>query len=69
MGLSKSEIKRIIERETKIKISDAAARAIATLLEAKAKKIAKYAVGRAGKQGRRTVVAEDVDTYRLRFGD
>ena len=69
MGLSKSEIKRMIQKEANIRVSDAAAKAIATLLETKAKTIAKYAVGRAGKKGRRTVLAEDVDTYRLRFGD
>jgi histone H3/H4 len=69
MGLSKNDIKRIIKKEADIRVSDAAAKAIATLLETKAKTIAKYAVNRAGKKGRRTVTAEDVDTYRLRFGD
>lgn len=69
MGLSKNEIKKMIQKEAKMQVSDAAAKAIATLLETKAKTIAKYAVNRAGKKGRKTVLAEDVDTYRLRFGD
>jgi histone H3/H4 len=69
MGLSKSDIKKMIEKEAKIRVSDDAADAIAALLEAKARMIAKYAVGRAKRTGRRTVLTEDVDTYRLKFGD
>ncbi len=52
-----------------VSISDSAAKAIAKMLEKKAKTIAKFAVKRAKKQGRRAVLSEDIESYKMRFGD
>lgn len=68
MGISKAEIKKIV-RGGGTRISDEAAEEIARMLEAKAKRIAKYAVDRAKRKNRTTVMAEDIERYRLKFGD
>ena len=39
------------------------------MLEKKAKKIASYAVKRAKESGRKSVLEDDIDTYRIKFGD
>lgn len=52
-----------------VKISDNAAAAIAKMLEAKAGKIARYAVKRARSRKRGTVLEEDIESYKVRFGD
>lgn len=67
--VSKASIKRLVKNNSGIKISDTAIESIAKLLEAKAKKIAEYAVKRAKAHNREVVTEEDVDTYRLKFGD
>ena len=67
--VSKTAIKRLVKSNSGIAMSNAALESIAKLLEAKAKRIAEYAVKRAKAHNRNTVVEEDVDTYRLKFGD
>jgi histone H3/H4 len=67
--ISKAAIKKLVNGSGGVVISDSAASAIATLLEKKAKRIAKYAVKRAKAKKRESVIAEDIDSYRVRFGD
>jgi histone H3/H4 len=66
--ISKQTIKRMVNRSG-ISISDSAADALARMLEKKAKKIASYAVKRAKTCGRKSVLEDDIDTYRIKFGD
>lgn len=70
-NISKSSIKKIVKNGSNpdVIISDKAAEAIARILEEKAKRIARYAVKRAKSKKRGTVTEEDIDTYRLKFGD
>ncbi len=70
-SISNKTIKKIVSGESKsgVMISGKAADAIAKLLEEKARKIAEYAVRRAKSKNRDTVTEEDVDTYRVMFGD
>ncbi|MFI5412861.1 MAG: histone-like protein [Candidatus Micrarchaeales archaeon] len=70
-NISKASIKKIVKNGSNpdIIISDKAAEAIARLLEQKAKRIAKYAVNRAKSKDRKAITEEDIDTYRLKFGD
>ncbi len=69
-NISKSSVKKIIRsRNSNVIISDRAADAIARILEQKAKRIARYAVRRAKGKKRATITEEDIDTYRLKFGD
>ena len=67
--ISKQTIKKLVKDSPSILISDSAAIAIAKILEKKAKRIAKYAVKRAKTKNRSTVLEEDIDTYRIKFGD
>ncbi|MGD0729238.1 MAG: histone-like protein [Candidatus Micrarchaeaceae archaeon] len=69
--ISKASIKKLIKNSSNpnIIISDKAADAIAALLEKKAQRIAKYAVNRAKSKKRATITEDDIDTYRLKFGD
>lgn len=67
--ISKSSIKRIVNSNSNVKISDSAAESIARILEGKAQKIAKFAVKRAKEKSRGTVLEEDIDTYMMKFGD
>lgn len=67
--ISKAAIKKLVNSAGGVVISDSAASAIADLLEKKANRIAKYAVKRARAKKRETVIAEDIDSYRVRFGD
>ncbi len=69
MKISNAVIKEIVRQQSDVRISDSAAGALAKILEKKAKDIAKYAVQRARKHGRQTVMEEDIDTYRIKFGD
>lgn len=70
-NISKASIKKMVKSGSNpnVIISDRAAESIARILEAKAKKIAKYAVKRAKSKKRQMITEEDVDTYRLKFGD
>lgn len=70
-NISKASIKKIVKKGSNpnVIISDRAAEAIARILEAKAKRIAKYAVKRARSKKRNTVTEDDIDTYLLKFGD
>lgn len=67
--VSKTSIRRLIKSGYDIKISGPALESIARLLDAKAKRIAEYAVRRAKAHNRSVVLEEDVDTYKLKFGD
>jgi histone H3/H4 len=69
--ISKSTIKKIVNENhnSGLMINAKAADAIAKILEKKADKIAKYAVARAKKKGRNTITDEDIDAYKVRFGD
>ena len=67
--ISAAAIKRMVNGKNGIKMSDQAAAAIAEMLEKKASRIAKYAVGRAKSRKRGTVLEEDIESYRVRFGD
>ncbi|MCL5440347.1 MAG: NFYB/HAP3 family transcription factor subunit [Candidatus Marsarchaeota archaeon] len=69
MSISRASIKKIIKDSQNLKMTDGAAEAIAAMLEEKAARIAKYAVERAKKNNRDAVLAEDVDSYRMKFGD
>lgn len=69
MGISKLSIKRLVKGTSGIAISDHALESITKMLEVKAKRIAEYAVKRAKSHKRDVVTEEDVDTYRLKFGD
>jgi histone H3/H4 len=67
--ISKLSIERLAKTGGSVTISDSALESIEKLLEAKAKKIAEYAVKRAKSHNRKVVLEEDVDTYQLKFGD
>jgi histone H3/H4 len=69
MKISPSEIRKLVKRRSDVKMSKEASEAIARILEKKANMIAKHAVGRAKKSGRRMVEEEDIDNFRLKFGD
>lgn len=69
MKISNATIKNIVNKRTRVKISADAADAIARMLEKKATSIASFAVKRAKKQKRNVVLEEDIDTYRLKFGE
>ncbi len=69
MGIPNNAIKKMVRARSNVMISNSAASAIAKLLERRAKTIAKYAVKRAKAKGRSTVLGEDVDYYRMKFGD
>lgn len=67
--ISRSMVKKLVNSRGGVMISDSAASAIAVLLEKKATRIARYAVKRARTKKRETVIAEDIESYRVRFGD
>ncbi len=67
--ISKAAVKKLVNGEKGVIISDSAAAAIAALLEKKASRIARYAVKRAKAKKREAVLAEDIESYRIRFGD
>lgn len=68
--ISKASVKKLVnDGKGGVVISDLAASAIAALLEKKAARIAKYAVKRAKSKKRETVIAEDIESYRMMFGD
>ena len=69
MKISKLSIRKLVKDSSGVTISDPALESIAKMLEAKAKRIAEYAVKRAKTHNRGIVTEEDVDTYRLKFGD
>ena len=68
--ISKIAVKKMIGASGgSVVISDSAAAAIADILEKKATRIAKYAVKRARAKKRQAVLEEDIDSYRIKFGD
>jgi histone H3/H4 len=68
MKISSRLVRKAVRKRSDVAISEKAASAIAKILEEKANSIAIYAVKRAKKNGRSTVIKEDVDNYRLKFG-
>jgi histone H3/H4 len=69
MKIPKATIRKIVHSRARVKISEDAADAIARMLEKKAASIASFAVKRAKSHKRSIVAEEDVDAYRLRFGE
>ncbi len=67
--IPKIAIKRIVSRRGPVRLTDKAAESLSAILEGKARRIAKYAMAQARKDGRKTILKEDIDSYRLRFGD
>lgn len=68
--ISTSAVKKMVGASRgSVVISDSAAAAIADILEKKATRIAKYAVKRAKSRKRSAILEEDIDSYRIRFGD
>ncbi len=67
--IPKAAIKKIVKEKFNAIISDSAADAISQLLDQKANKIARYAVERAKDKKRKTILEEDIEAYRLKFGD
>ncbi len=67
--IPKSAIKSLVKSKNKIALTDNAASSISRILEKKAERIAKYALTRAKKSGRNTILKEDIDAYRLKFGE
>ncbi|MCL4389531.1 MAG: NFYB/HAP3 family transcription factor subunit [Candidatus Marsarchaeota archaeon] len=67
--IPKSAIKSLVKNRSKITLTDNAASAISRILGKKAERIAKYAFSRAKKNGRNTILKEDIDAYRLKFGE
>ena len=68
-SIPKAAIKKIVNGRSGIVLTDRAAEALSAVLERKAKRIARYAVTQARRKGRKTILKEDIDTYRLKFGD
>jgi histone H3/H4 len=69
MKISNALVRKMAKSHSDIRMSSEAAAAIAKILEKKAAMIAKHAVKKAKKEGRSIVTEEDIDTYRLKFGD
>ncbi len=69
MNIPKVAIKKLVKKRKGISLTDSAASSISLILEKKASKIAKYAFARAKKLGRDTILKEDIDAYRLKYGD
>lgn len=67
--IPKATIKRLVNRSGPVRLTDKAAESISAMLEGKARKIARYAMMQAKKEGRKTILKEDIDAYRLKFGD
>ena len=67
--IPKSAIKSLVKSRSKIVLTDNAVSSISRILERKAGRIAKYALSRAKKNGRNTILKEDIDAYRLKFGE
>ncbi|HUC38661.1 MAG TPA: histone-like protein [Candidatus Acidoferrum sp.] len=67
--IPKTSIKRLIKMRSQVRLTDKAAESISAILEAKARKIAAYASTQAKRKGRKTILKEDIDSYRLKFGD
>ncbi len=66
--IPKALIKKVIKDDSDIILDDKAAEALAEQLETEAKEIAKYAVERAKKVNRTTVLEEDIEDYVIKHG-
>lgn len=61
-------IKRIVNKEFGLQITDDAARALAKMLESKAKRISKFAVANAKKRKKGKITKDDIQEYVLKVG-
>ncbi len=67
--IPKTAVKKIVNGNSDIMLTDKAANEISRILEKKAQRIARYAVTQAKKKGRKTILKEDIDSYIFKFGD
>jgi histone H3/H4 len=67
-SIPKQAIKKLIRRYFKANISDDGAEALAKILERRAKKISRFAVGNAKRQNRDRVMKKDIEEYVLKVG-
>lgn len=64
--ISRQMLKRFIKENFGAMITDDAVDELASILERKAKEISKNAVESAKRENRRKIVAEDIESYRLK---
>jgi histone H3/H4 len=69
VNIPKTAVKKLVKKRKGISLTDSAAASISLILEKKASRIAKYAFARAKKMGRDTILKEDIEAYRLKYGD
>ncbi|MCL5117225.1 MAG: NFYB/HAP3 family transcription factor subunit [Candidatus Marsarchaeota archaeon] len=67
--ISKESIKKLVANKKDITLSENAIDEIIDILEKKAKIISKYAVERAKKKNRETILKEDIEAYLFESGD
>ncbi len=67
--ISPDSIKKLMSNKKDIILSQEAINEIIEILEKKAKIISKYAVERAKKKNRETILKEDIESYLFEFGD
>lgn len=67
--ISRESIKKLVANKKDIVLSENAIDEIIGILEKKAKIISKYAVDRAKKKNRETILKEDIESYLFEFGD
>ncbi len=63
--ISAATVKRLVSRDSGARLNNDAADAIAAILESKAREIAEFAVARAKKNARSSVLKEDIEAYRI----
>ena len=66
--IPRAAVKKLVKERFGAAMSDDAVDALAAMLEKKAMSIARYAVKRAKQKKRNTVMEDDIDSYKLRFG-
>ncbi len=64
--ISKSMLKKFVKENFGIMISKDATEELADILEKKAKDISKYAVEKAKKEGRKKILTDDIESYKLK---
>jgi histone H3/H4 len=67
-SIPKQAIKKLIKRYFGANISDDGADAMARILESRAKRISRFAVGNARRQNRDRVTKKDIEEYVLKVG-
>jgi histone H3/H4 len=69
VNIPRAAIKKLVKKRKGVSLTDSAASSISLILEKKASRIAKYALARAKRAGRETILKEDIEAYRLKYGD